>query len=328
MTTSLIFITLSGLLGCALAQGNGIYSQGFSFSDSSPKPIRLPSARLHHSPTTTEPTQPLLIQQTEQQFQNAPVFRTQPAVNSAVFQYQEQEPVISRRQQVQQQQIQQQQLSQPQQSVLSNINNQQVEDSGEYVEEEIYNQTPKPAFQIRTRGGSPLSIQSPLSVQSPLTVQPSQEAQIRNEKERLEQNKNAKYSFNSVVSDTIYDNSHVREEVRDGLKLAGLYSYSDGFFKRTVHYVADENGYRVVKEDTEPIGDGEGPLLNPNGEIDVAANYDGAGHQYHATIKDITSLNKGPQGPSILTSSQPQPSILSSNSQSKLLTPPALKLRQ
>ncbi len=33
----------------------------------------------------------------------------------------------------------------------------------------------------------------------------------------------------------------------DGLALKGVYSYSDGFYKRTVHYVADENGYRVIK---------------------------------------------------------------------------------
>lgn len=34
---------------------------------------------------------------------------------------------------------------------------------------------------------------------------------------------------------------------RDGLSLTGMYSYSDGFFRRTVHYAADEGGYRVTK---------------------------------------------------------------------------------
>lgn len=33
----------------------------------------------------------------------------------------------------------------------------------------------------------------------------------------------------------------------DGLNLRGMYSYSDGFFRRTVHYAADEGGYRVTK---------------------------------------------------------------------------------
>lgn len=68
------------------------------------------------------------------------------------------------------------------------------------------------------------------------------------EKERQqEEAKNAHYSFSSSVQDTINDNTIVRSESRDGLALMGMYSYSDGFFKRTVHYQADENGYRVVK---------------------------------------------------------------------------------
>lgn len=38
-----------------------------------------------------------------------------------------------------------------------------------------------------------------------------------------------------------------RSETREGTALTGMFSYSDGFFKRTVHYRADENGYRVTK---------------------------------------------------------------------------------
>lgn len=70
------------------------------------------------------------------------------------------------------------------------------------------------------------------------------------EQERLlreKQAKNAHYSFGTSIDDKINDHSIQREEVRDGLALHGMYSYSDGFFKRTVHYEADENGYRVVK---------------------------------------------------------------------------------
>lgn len=62
-----------------------------------------------------------------------------------------------------------------------------------------------------------------------------------------EQARNAKYSFDSTINDTIMDNNQVRQEKRNGLALTGLYSYSDGFYKRTVHYKADENGYRVTK---------------------------------------------------------------------------------
>jgi hypothetical protein len=61
------------------------------------------------------------------------------------------------------------------------------------------------------------------------------------------QARNAKYSFNSAINDNIMDNTQIRQENRNGLELSGFYSYSDGFYKRTVHYKADENGYRVTK---------------------------------------------------------------------------------
>lgn len=62
-----------------------------------------------------------------------------------------------------------------------------------------------------------------------------------------EQAKSAHYSFDSSINDSINDQAISRAETRDGLLLKGMYSYSDGFFKRTVFYEADENGYRVVK---------------------------------------------------------------------------------
>lgn len=62
-----------------------------------------------------------------------------------------------------------------------------------------------------------------------------------------EQAQNAHYSFETMVNDSINDNAISRQETRNGLALKGMYSYSDGFFKRTIHYEADENGYRVVR---------------------------------------------------------------------------------
>lgn len=73
------------------------------------------------------------------------------------------------------------------------------------------------------------------------------ELAIEDQLRREEEAKNAHYSFSSSVQDSINDHAIVRSETRDGLALKGMYSYSDGFFKRTVHYEADENGYRVVK---------------------------------------------------------------------------------
>lgn len=64
---------------------------------------------------------------------------------------------------------------------------------------------------------------------------------------REEQARNAHYTFGTSIDDSINDHSIHRQETRKGLALKGMYSYSDGYFKRTIHYEADENGYRVVK---------------------------------------------------------------------------------
>ncbi|XP_023030811.1 larval cuticle protein A3A-like [Drosophila tropicalis] len=101
-------------------------------------------------------------------------------------------------------------------------------------------------------------------------------APLTPEEEELErkQNESAQYNFNSEIIDDINDGMIAREETRDGHKVKGSYSYSDGFVKRTVHYEADENGYRVVKEDTQEIG--EGPRFNPEGQADVQGSLIGS----------------------------------------------------
>lgn len=102
-----------------------------------------------------------------------------------------------------------------------------------------------------------------------------------------QENKNAHYSFASSVQDSINDHSITRQETRNGLALSGMYSYSDGFFKRTVHYEADEGGYRVVKEEIEPIGDG--PRINPLGKADVSSSLAGS---YSITAEDIAPVKQ------------------------------------
>ncbi|XP_064551869.1 larval cuticle protein A3A [Drosophila montana] len=96
------------------------------------------------------------------------------------------------------------------------------------------------------------------------------EDQLNAEEQRAleaEQNANAQYQFNSNIDDKINDGAITREESRDGTKVTGSYSYTDGFVKRTVHYEADENGYRVVKDEMQDIGDG--PVFDENGQADV-----------------------------------------------------------
>ncbi|OXA62626.1 Larval cuticle protein A3A, partial [Folsomia candida] len=109
------------------------------------------------------------------------------------------------------------------------------------------------------------------------------------ERHRIEddQAKNAKYSFGSAIDDGIMDHSHIRQETRDGLKVEGSYAYSDGYFKRVVNYVADENGYRVVSESAEPISE-SGPNVDlVNGKADIHTQIDGVDNQYSVSAAEI-----------------------------------------
>ncbi|XP_052130513.1 glutactin, partial [Frankliniella occidentalis] len=115
---------------------------------------------------------------------------------------------------------------------------------------------------------------------------------LSEEQEAREQAENAHYTFASAIDDKLTDNAQVRQETRDGLNLAGLYSYSDGFFRRTVHYEADENGYRVTKEEVEPLGDG--PQPDPAGTADVRAQISGTDFGYRITADDIREKTKEP----------------------------------
>lgn len=103
------------------------------------------------------------------------------------------------------------------------------------------------------------------------------------EEELEDQAKSAYYNFGTSISDSINDHAHVREETREGLALKGMYSYSDGFFKRTVQYVADEGGYRVINESVEPLNT-DGPKFNPKGKADVSSTLTG---DYSIGIEDF-----------------------------------------
>lgn len=120
------------------------------------------------------------------------------------------------------------------------------------------------------------------------TSKPRTTTEPETSEELEEQSRSAYYKFGISVHDTINDHEHVRQEVREGLALKGMYSYSDGFFRRTVYYEADEGGYRVVKEEIQPIGDGDGPKFNPEGEAAVKSTITG---DYNITVDDFR-LNK------------------------------------
>lgn len=84
------------------------------------------------------------------------------------------------------------------------------------------------------------------------------------------QNESAQYHFDSTVEDGINDGTIQRQEERNGTKVKGSYSYSDGYVRRKVYYEADENGYRVVKEETEDIGNG--PVFDDEGSAKVKSS--------------------------------------------------------
>ncbi|XP_058464850.1 uncharacterized protein LOC131438692 [Malaya genurostris] len=119
------------------------------------------------------------------------------------------------------------------------------------------------------------------SVNSSVLVKKSERQQHDETLEEI-QAKSAQYSYDSSINDSINDQTVTRQETRDGLALKGMYAYSDGFYKREVHYVADDKGYRVVKEIMIPIGDG--PRVDPNGKANVSSSLSGS---YSITADDI-----------------------------------------
>ncbi|XP_065171425.1 uncharacterized protein [Atheta coriaria] len=112
----------------------------------------------------------------------------------------------------------------------------------------------------------------------------SEELDERIHDKEIIQNESAQYQFASNVEDHINDQSQQRVEVRDGLNVKGMYSYSDGYFKRTVQYEADDKGYRVIGEEVVPL---EGPKVNLNGMASVAQQAHGTELKY--TVQSVQS---------------------------------------
>ncbi|KAL7011961.1 hypothetical protein ACKWTF_014531 [Chironomus riparius] len=158
-----------------------------------------------------------------------------------------------------------------------------------FEDEEEFENTPRPIVPGIQRQGPILRQQVealPATTQETTERVRTTTAELTSE-ELEHQAKSAHYEFGTSVRDTINDHEHVRQEVRDGLTLKGMYSYSDGFFRRTVHYEADEGGYRVTKEEIQPIT-GDGPKFNPKGQADVKSTLSG---DYSITVDDFR-LNK------------------------------------
>ncbi|XP_070501478.1 uncharacterized protein Cpr51A [Chironomus tepperi] len=156
----------------------------------------------------------------------------------------------------------------------------------EVFEDEEFENTPRPIVPGILRQGS--IVRQPVAVTTQETTERVRSTTEELTSEELEhQAKSAHYEFGTSVRDTINDHEHTRQEIREGLALKGMYSYSDGFFRRTVHYEADEGGYRVTKEEIQPIT-GDGPKFNPRGQAEVKSTLAG---DYSITVDDFR-LNK------------------------------------
>ncbi|XP_046483276.1 uncharacterized protein [Neodiprion pinetum] len=99
------------------------------------------------------------------------------------------------------------------------------------------------------------------------------------------QAENAVYNFTTILVDSIMDVTQGRIEVREGVRVEGKYWYSNGVEKRTVVYVSDENGYRVISDTTELLA--EKPNFDANGRISVHTNIAGQDFSYTISADDI-----------------------------------------
>ncbi|XP_046384641.1 putative mediator of RNA polymerase II transcription subunit 12 [Ischnura elegans] len=153
------------------------------------------------------------------------------------------------------------------------------------VSQGILRQSPQPVQRKKVRKQKVKNINSNTGNFPRELTEDEQEDQREWEEILAEQARNAKYSYSSTVEDGLNDQLVSRQETRDGLLTTGSYSYSDGFFQRTIHYEADENGFRVTRQEIEAIGDG--PQPDPNGSAHVTSEFGNARNEYAITAADL-----------------------------------------
>lgn len=66
-----------------------------------------------------------------------------------------------------------------------------------------------------------------------------------NEEEKASQS--ASYAFHTLVDDHIQGNYQQQAETRENGRVQGQYSFDDGHHFITRYYVADKNGFRIIK---------------------------------------------------------------------------------
>lgn len=95
--------------------------------------------------------------------------------------------------------------------------------------------------------GGAIAAPTTTTIEATETTEPTKSDPTKISEAEKYQNEHAKYQFATKIDDKINDLTNERNEVRNGLAVEGSYSYSDGYTKRTVFYIADEKGYRVTK---------------------------------------------------------------------------------
>ena len=87
-----------------------------------------------------------------------------------------------------------------------------------------------------------------IGIENIFSTQNTEPGNVEEKLEELnEQGRDAQYSFGYRVQDEIKDNYMERQEEREDGVVRGHYAYSDGYFHRSVTYIADKNGFRVTE---------------------------------------------------------------------------------
>lgn len=101
------------------------------------------------------------------------------------------------------------------------------------------------------------------------------------------QNEHATYKFATAVRDGISGQEQERQETRNGLHVTGFYKYSDEAFMHYVSYVADENGFRIVKNEHVPLVQAKENWLSDIATVDQEA----FGKRTHYSIQRVPVEN-------------------------------------
>ncbi|CAG0883789.1 unnamed protein product [Darwinula stevensoni] len=119
------------------------------------------------------------------------------------------------------------------------------------------------------QGVSPFASQVHQGINRDATIPVQPEAATRNNDSKVDDSPQEfppqPYDFGFKIRDGVKGASQEHQETKDGDGVKGSYSYEDGNIRRTVHYVADKDGFRVTNEEIVAVR----PLAGLDGTAEV-----------------------------------------------------------